>query len=135
MKNTWLYTVKMYKQTHIRVNTRLARFMKTRWLYTVKMYKQTHIRVMVIRVAIRKVKSVYDEIHGWHPSQRFTYLTIIPVWLVTPPTRRVWRSFKFAPFLFFFPCRKSGYRSWVIPLCSIPNAIWAHVSTTFKLNF
>ena len=31
----------------------------------------------------------------------------------------VWRSFKFAPFLVFFPCRKSGYRSWVIPLCSI----------------
>ena len=44
--------------------------------------------------------------------------------VITPPTRRVWRSFKFAPFLFFFPCRKSGYRSWVIPLCSIPNAIW-----------
>ena len=44
--------------------------------------------------------------------------------IFTPPTRRVWRSFKFAPFLFFFPCRKSGYRSWVIPLCSIPIAIW-----------
>ena len=27
-------------------------------------------------------------------------------------------------FWFFFPCRKSGYRSWVIPLCSIPIAIW-----------
>ena len=27
-------------------------------------------------------------------------------------------------FCFFFPCRKSGYCSWVIPLCSIPNAIW-----------
>ena len=26
-------------------------------------------------------------------------------------------------FCFFFPCRKSGYRSWVIPLCSIPIAI------------
>ena len=25
-------------------------------------------------------------------------------------------------FCFFFPCRKSGYRSWVIPLCSIPIA-------------
>ena len=28
--------------------------------------------------------------------------------LVTPPTRRVWRSFKFAPFLFFFPVSKVG---------------------------
>ena len=28
--------------------------------------------------------------------------------IITPPTRRVWRSFKFAPFLFFFPVSKVG---------------------------
>ena len=26
---------------------------------------------------------------------------------------------KFAPFLFFFPCRKSAHRSWVTPLCIV----------------
>ena len=40
-------------------------------------------------------------------------------YLVTPPARRAWRSYKFAPFLFFFPCRKSADRSWVIPLCIV----------------
>ena len=43
--------------------------------------------------------------------------------LITPPVRRAWRSFKFAPFLFIFPCRKLGYRSWMIPLCSTPIAV------------
>ena len=28
--------------------------------------------------------------------------------IITPPTRRVWRSFKFAPFLGFFPVSKVG---------------------------
>ena len=56
--------------------------------------------------------------------------------LITPPARRAWRSYKFAALcLFFFGCRKLGYRSWVIPLYSIPIAIWAYVNTTFKLNF
>ena len=43
--------------------------------------------------------------------------------LITPPARRAWRSYKFAPFLFcfFFPCRKSAHRSWVTPLC----IVWA----------
>ena len=34
-------------------------------------------------------------------------LTLDPNPLITPPTRRVWRSFKFAPFLFF-----SRVESW-----------------------
>ena len=41
--------------------------------------------------------------------------------LITPPARRAWRCYKFAPFLFFFPCRKSAHRSWVTPLC----IVWA----------
>ena len=41
--------------------------------------------------------------------------------IFTPPARRAWRSYKFAPFLFFFPCRKSAHRSWVTPLC----IVWA----------
>ena len=28
-------------------NTSLVRFKKTPWLYTIKMYKQTHIRVII----------------------------------------------------------------------------------------
>ena len=56
--------------------------------------------------------------------------------LVTPPTRRVWRSFKFAPFLFFFPVSKVG-----LPLMGdtavqdVQVHVQAHVNTTFKLNF
>ena len=45
MKTPWLFTTKMYKQTHIIVNISLARFMKTLWLFTTKMFKQTHIIV------------------------------------------------------------------------------------------
>ena len=45
--------------------------------------------------------------------------------IITPSVRRAWRSYKFAAFCFFpfFGCRKLGYRSWVIPLCSILIAI------------
>ena len=39
--------------------------------------------------------------------------------LITSPARRAWRSYKFAPFLVFFPCRKSAHRSWVTPLCIV----------------
>ena len=50
--------------------------------------------------------------------QKVTYHCI---WIITPPARRAWRSCKFAPFLVFFPCRKSAHRSWVTPLC----IVWA----------
>ena len=37
---------------------------------------------------------------------------------------------------FFFRCRKLGCRSRAIPAVQkLPIAIWAHVNTTFKLNF
>ena len=49
---------------------------------------------------------------------------------ITPPARRAWRSFKFAPFLFFFRCRKSSHRSWVIPLAFL--CCLAHCHTSFK---
>ena len=46
----------------------------------------------------------------------FSILTLHPK-VFTPPARRVWRSFKLAPFLVFFcQCQKLGYPSWVIPL-------------------
>ena len=34
--------------------------------------------------------------------------TLYLLWLITPPARRVWRSFKFAPFLGFFSVSKVG---------------------------
>ena len=40
MKASWNYTIKMYKQTNIRV--------KTPCPYSIKMYKQTRIRVNTI---------------------------------------------------------------------------------------
>ena len=54
---------------------------------------------------------------------------LLHIQLITPPARRAWRSFKFAPFLFFFRCQKSAQRSWVIPLNI------AVLSPTFKVNF
>ena len=45
------------------------------------------------------------------PEPIFVHLSLCPTsipYVITPPTRRVWRSFKFAPFLFFFPVSKVG---------------------------
>ena len=55
--------------------------------------------------------------------------------LITPPARRAWRGYKSASLnssVFFF-----GVESWVADSCVIPlcNAVRAHVTTTFKLNF
>ena len=52
--------------------------------------------------------------------------------VITPPARRARRSFKFAPFLFFYQCRKLSYRSWVIPLAFL--CCLAHCYTTFTVN-
>ena len=50
--------------------------------------------------------------------------------IITPPARRAWRSIKFALFLFyFFPCRKFGYISWVVPLAFL--CCLAHCYTSF----
>ena len=48
--------------------------------------------------------------------------------LITPPARRAWRSYKFAPFLFFFPVSKVG-----APLMG-DTAVHS-LSHDFKLNF
>ena len=64
--------------------------------------------------------------HSSIPSHK-VYISQI---LITPPARRAWRSFKFAPFLFFFRCRKSCHRSWVIPLAFL--CCLAHCYTSFK---
>ena len=42
------------------------------------------------------------------------------------------RRVKCPRFCFFFRCRKSAQRSWVIPLAQ---AAWADLNTAFKLNF
>ena len=48
--------------------------------------------------------------------------------IITPPARRAWWSIKFALFLFyFFPFRKSGYRSRAIPLAFL--CCLAHIAT------
>ena len=70
-----------------------------------------------------------------HTNKMISYYTKE---IITPPTRRVWRSFKFAPFLFFFPVSKVG-----LPLMGDTAVqyterylrFWAHINTTFKLNF
>ena len=50
-------------------------------------------------------------------------------YLITPPARRAWRSYKFAPFLFvFFPVSKVG-----APLMG-DTAVHS-LSHDFKLNF
>ena len=84
--------------------------------------------LLMLRLRHRRPKNVaINFVHCKRRRQRIVYIYSIHKVgnLITPPTRRVWRSFKFAPFLVFFPVskgRKSGYRSWVIPLCSIPIA-------------
>ena len=80
---------------------------------------------------------LYSIFKAWSRSVRYTtrilWCIINNYWMrfITPPARRAWRSTKFAPFLFyFFPCRMSGYRSWVIPLAFL--CCLAHCYTSFK---
>ena len=76
---------------------------------------------------------VFRNFHNYFRQDSLNYV-------ITPPARRAWRSYKFAPFLFFFPCRKSAHRSWVTPLCivwattlnSISSGI-CHQSTQFNM--
>ena len=65
-----------------------------------------------------------------HDSHIFRELPAIShlMLLITPPARRAWRSYKFAPFLFFFSVSKVG-----APLMG-DTAVHS-LSHDFKLNF
>ena len=66
-----------------------------------------------------------------YDNKRLAHKTAYIYLFITPPARRAWRSYKFAPFLFFLPCRKSAHRSWVTPLC----IVWAKTLTQFLAEY